>query len=243
MNIVFDVDGTICFNGQYIERNLANEIKRLGESNTIIFASARPIRDLLPIVKELKYDASIGGNGSIVQNKESIEVIKAINEREYAEIKKFSLKYIVDGSFNYASNLTSNNIIYKQLDPDNLAEKLEIHKIEEPIKIILVDIPVSLYEDIKKYISRFQDMLSIINHDDERNIDIPAKGINKHSTLQKIIGDESYIAFGNDVNDYELLKHADKSYYVGNVSVDLPFDVTSFVNKDVESLIEKIRMY
>ena len=150
-----------------------------------------------------------------------------------------SSQYIVDGSFNYASNL----VIYKQLDPDNLADKLEIHKIEEPIKIILVDIPVSLYEDIKKYISKFQEMLSIINHDNERNIDITAKGINKYSTLQKIIGDESYIAFGNDVNDYELLKHADKSYYVSNVSVDLPFDVTSFVNKDVESLIEKIRMY
>lgn len=45
MIIVFDVDGTICFNGQYIEDELSNQIASLQKKHNIIFASARPIRD------------------------------------------------------------------------------------------------------------------------------------------------------------------------------------------------------
>jgi len=68
VKIVFDVDGTICFNGQYIDELLINKIKEINKKYDVIFASARPIRDLIPVVKEFKNEILIGGNGSIVSN-------------------------------------------------------------------------------------------------------------------------------------------------------------------------------
>lgn len=245
MKFVFDVDGTICFNGQFIEPELVNEIKRIEKQNEVIFASARPIRDLLPVVRNFEYNFLIGGNGSIISREGEIEVIKAIPGVAYSKIKdlirKYHLKYIVDGTFDYASNVSESSNIYKQLDPDNLANKVEMEAIEEPIKIILIDIPKEIFVEIKKHISMLGSNISILYHDGEHNIDITAKGINKFSTLQKIIGNEAYIAYGNDVNDYELLQNATQSFYVSDKVEKLPFDTTEVVKSNFESLVMSLK--
>ncbi|RZH99700.1 HAD hydrolase family protein [Staphylococcus condimenti] len=104
MNIVFDVDGTICFNGQYIKDELSNQITALQHKHNIIFASARPIRDLIPVVKKFNSQLLIGGNGSIVQNDDEIEVVQSIDKVSFKIIQdliyQYHLKYIVDDDFN-----------------------------------------------------------------------------------------------------------------------------------------------
>lgn len=219
MNIVFDVDGTICFNGQYIEDELSNQITALQQKHNIIFASARPIRDLISVVKNFNSRLLIGGNGSIVQNDDGIEVVQSIDAASFVIIKnlihRYHLKYIVDDDFNYASNLSSDYKIYKQLDPDHLAKNIELEEISTPIKIILIDIPSNNYPLLKKHIEKLSDQLSINFHDNDRNIDITAENINKYTTLIKYLRNEDYIAFGNDVNDIQLLNHAVKAYFVG----------------------------
>ena len=61
---------------------------------------------------------------------------------------------------------------------------------------------------------RSQPTLKVIHHRNENAVDITAKGIDKHSTLRKIIGGQDYVAFGNDANDVEMLEHAKQGYYV-----------------------------
>ncbi|UEX89653.1 HAD-IIB family hydrolase [Staphylococcus ratti] len=245
MKFVFDVDGTICFNGQFIEPELVNEIKRIEKQNEVIFASARPIRDLLPVVRNFEYNFLIGGNGSIISREGEIEVIKAIPGVVYSKIKdlirKYHLKYIIDGAFDYASNVSESSNIYQQLDPDNLANKVEMEAIEEPIKIILIDIPEELFIEIKRHIAKLGSNISILYHDGEHNIDITAKGINKFSTLKKIIGNEAYIAYGNDVNDYELLQNAAQSFYVSDNVEKLSFDITEVVKSNFKSLVMSLK--
>ena len=159
MNIVFDVDGTICFNGQYIEEALAAQIKELQQHHNIIFASARPIRDLLPVVKAFNSQLLIGGNGSIVQHKDEIEVVGLIDKHIFKHIQQiisqYHLHYIIDDDFNYSSNLSSDYTIFKQLDPEQLAQNISIEDIEHPIKIILVDIPQDIYHDLKHLCNHF----------------------------------------------------------------------------------------
>lgn len=60
MIYVFDIDGTICFNGKNINSTLIKKIKELEENNEVLFASARPIRDLLPVVKAFESNTLIG---------------------------------------------------------------------------------------------------------------------------------------------------------------------------------------
>ncbi len=48
MNFIFDIDGTICFDGCSIDSSIKQRLFKLRQANhNVIFASARPIRDLL----------------------------------------------------------------------------------------------------------------------------------------------------------------------------------------------------
>lgn len=91
MYYVFDVDGTICFNGISIDPSILESLKKLKETHQLVFASARPIRDLLPIVSEFKDCLLIGGNGSIVSENEKIRVMKCIDDSSYSIIKNLSV--------------------------------------------------------------------------------------------------------------------------------------------------------
>ncbi|WP_214307825.1 HAD hydrolase family protein [Staphylococcus pseudoxylosus] len=245
MIYVFDVDGTICFNGQYIEPNLQESIKCLGEEYQVIFASARPIRDLLPIVHNFENNTLIGGNGSIISIDDQVEVIEYIPFEEYEFIKSvindYNLDYIIDGSFDYSAKVSIENKIYKQLDPDNLAKNVELSKIKEPIKIILIDVPENLYNEIRKTFESYEKLLSISYHESDNNIDITAKDINKFTTLHKIISNQPYVAYGNDINDFELLKNAEKAYYITSEDKDLPIGNVNIVSSDSQSVENALR--
>ena len=53
MNFIFDIDGTICFDGHHVDQSIKHRLVKLKNAhNNVIFASARPIRDLLPVIPE-----------------------------------------------------------------------------------------------------------------------------------------------------------------------------------------------
>lgn len=53
MKFVFDLDGTICFKGQPVSEKILSALSKLtDQGHEVIFASARPIRDILPILRE-----------------------------------------------------------------------------------------------------------------------------------------------------------------------------------------------
>lgn len=70
MKFVFDLDGTICFKGQPVSERILKSLEKLeAQGHQVIFASARPIRDLLPVLdKRFHTYPMIGGNGAIVAN-------------------------------------------------------------------------------------------------------------------------------------------------------------------------------
>ncbi|MDK9865058.1 MULTISPECIES: HAD-IIB family hydrolase [Staphylococcus] len=247
MIIVMDVDGTICFNGSDIDTDIRSELKRLEKRHQIIFASARPIRDLLPVVRGFENKTLIGGNGSIISQNKIISVIKHIPSNEYEYLKNMinenSLNYIIDGSFDYAANVNENSKIFKQLDPDRMAKRLKMSEIDNPIKIILIGLSDKLFECLKIQLKKYEDSLSINYHNVENNIDITAKEINKYTTLIKIIRSKPYIAYGNDINDFELLKHAQKSYCVGDNIEMLSFSNVKQIQNNTFSVAESLKYY
>ncbi|MEE8825501.1 HMP-PP phosphatase [Lentilactobacillus sunkii] len=222
MKIVFDVDGTISFDGKRISQAIVSRINRLTPNrHDLIFASARPIRDLLPIIQDFSKATLIGGNGSIVSCEGRIKVIRPIRNRDYEMlkqlIKEMQLDYIIDGQWNYASRVHQGSMILNQLDPDRLAQNVDLEAIKRPIKVILLNLSKQQIREIAIVLER-QTELSIIEHHGENNIDLTAQGINKFTTFQKLFPKESYIAFGNDDNDRELLLHAFKSVWIGKQS-------------------------
>lgn len=100
MNFVFDIDGTISFDGYHVDQRIEERIFKLQQlGHQVIFASARPIRDLLPVIPEFKDFTLIGGNGSIISQNGQIEVIKSITQDDLQLIKDiihaYQLKYIL----------------------------------------------------------------------------------------------------------------------------------------------------
>ncbi|OFI47831.1 hypothetical protein BG262_08340 [Floricoccus penangensis] len=217
MKFVFDLDGTLCFNGVSIDQDIILALKKLEEYNhEVIFASARPIRDLLPLIPQFRNNKLIGGNGSIVADKGEISVVKLIDENSFEQIQKIidkhQLSYIIDDKFDYAASVDPSNKIFKQLDPDKLAQKIQIAEIKQPIKIILLDAPSIVENELAELSSD----ISVISHANEGNFDITSGGINKFTTLNKVFEIDDYIAFGNDHNDIELLKNAKSAYLIGD---------------------------
>ena len=72
MIFVFDLDGTICFKGKPLSQEICaalDECIQIGHE--VVFASARPIRDLLPVLPKRYYHfRMVGGNGAFIRQEE-----------------------------------------------------------------------------------------------------------------------------------------------------------------------------
>lgn len=224
---MLDIDWTICFDGRQIDCKITDQLFSLHNiRHKIIYASARPIRDLLPVLPNKFHKfALIGGNGSIISINGRINTL-ATNQFETFNVIKhvinqYNLNYIVNDEWNYAARVDATNTIYQRLDPQLLAQKLTINEITSPIKTILLNIDEKDFDEVVTYIATNAPSLSLINHSNELNIDITAKYINKFTAIEHILGKyPTYVAFGNDHNDIEMLQHAKVGYFVNNESMD-----------------------
>ena len=143
MKFVFDLDGTICFKGQPLSKGITNALEACIENgHEIIFASARPIRDLLPVLPEtMRKFSMVGGNGAFVaRNGETVEVTAFAGEivKEVQNIiSAFQLPYLVDGDWDYAYTGSEAHPIYQNLDPLKLAKNVSLHELKDIVKIVL----------------------------------------------------------------------------------------------------------
>ncbi|KRC59130.1 hypothetical protein ASE14_15230 [Agromyces sp. Root81] len=213
-DVVFDIDGTLCFNGATIDDRIVDAIRELRNSHRVVFASARPIRDLLPVLPTDLHDAPlIGGNGAFVRDQAGSVVIgfdADTRARLDALISEYSLTYLIDGDWDYSFTGDPSHPIFAQLDVGNLATNTARDAIRTYSKAVL-------FTDDPYVIARIRALtLSMNVHPDEKIIDLAPDGVTKYHALQRIgLRPGSYAAFGNDHNDVEMLRHAAWSVRVG----------------------------
>lgn len=190
MNFIFDIDGTICFDGHHVDQSIKHRLVKLKNAhNNVIFASARPIRDLLPVIPEFADYTLIGGNGAIISQNGQIEIISEIDVHDITLIKQiikqYNLTYIIDDKFNYSTNLNADTELYQRIDPNRTAQSIHMDAIKDPIKAILLNIKSEEFD-----------------------------------TIANTLADADYIAFGNDHNDIHMLNNASHGYFVSNANVE-----------------------
>ncbi len=167
--------------------------------------------------------------------------MKSIPERCFQKIveliDKYDLNYIIDDQFNYSAKVSEANAIFKQLDPDKLAENIPVNAITIPIKIILVNIDDAKFESVETELREIKRDILLIVHENENSMDITAENVNKYSTLRQFISN-SYTAFGNDSKDVALLKNAENSYFVGEAYFAETIGIRSvvFLKKDAQEI-------
>ncbi|PFJ70708.1 HAD-IIB family hydrolase [Bacillus nitratireducens] len=241
MKFVFDLDGTICFKGQPIsERLLVTLEKLVAQGHEVIFASARPIRDLLPVLHERFHEyPMIGGNGSMIAIKGKIISTISFDEETLANIvqliKNYNASYLIDGDWDYAYTGSATHPILNNLDPEGRAKNVKLDKLQSIVKILLLT--SDNMEVVEEQLSNMN--IVVHSHGNEGILDISPNGIDKWSGLQQLgVEEEEYIAFGNDANDITMFQHALYSVMIGESLELAPFSSEQLVlSDDVENIL------
>ncbi|MEU8775591.1 HAD family hydrolase [Streptomyces sp. NPDC048606] len=215
--VVFDIDGTLCFDGATIDdRVLAaiGECERVGYQ--VVFASARPIRDLLPVLDGSFPSATlIGGNGSLVSVDGRVRARAAFEpsvlDALMEAIGLYQATYLADGPWDYAYTGPLDHPIRGRVDRGDLACRVDLDELPEVVKFLVVGASdmAELAETGRKL------GLTVNHHLDEAIIDFAPGSTTKWEALTSM-GIDRYVAFGNDINDFDLLRNAERGVRVGS---------------------------
>ncbi|MFD3448962.1 HAD-IIB family hydrolase [Microbacteriaceae bacterium 4G12] len=218
MNFIFDMDGTICFKGQPISKNILDLLLELQDSGHFIgFASARPCRDMLPVLdNRFNNHLLIGANGAMTyyQGKPSsfTPIPTKLAEEIISILDDYDAEYLIDDKWNYAFNLKQQHPFLMNVDPHKLANHIEVDQIESFIKIVVLS--CNNFEELSKRMAQLD--VTIHHHSNEGILDITYKDVNKMAALgQSNLSLETFICFGNDMNDLPLFQKAYHSVVIG----------------------------
>ncbi|RDW15682.1 HAD-IIB family hydrolase [Oceanobacillus chungangensis] len=218
MQFVFDLDGTICFKGKPISGKILDALATLkANGHEVIFASARPIRDMLPVIgKEFHSYTMIGGNGSLISKNGRIFYSTSFGDEDLLAINSlidsYNVTYLIDGEWNYAYTGPENHPILQNLDPAKLAHNVKLETLTSVVKILILESINNerLLEELTKL------NITIHKHGDENVFDLSPNGIDKWSALQQLgVQEGDYVAFGNDANDRTMFENAIHTVMIG----------------------------
>lgn len=216
MNFVFDLDGTLCFNFKSIDKEIIDALQELKfAGHQVIFASARPIRDLLPVIPSSFHKGLlVGGNGTFTYDHGHIQVInfeQQILDKLIELIHLHQLEFLADGQWNYAFSGNVVHPIYQNIDKTNSTNI--------PLEQLLPVCKLVLFQPNEEVLEALQVIpVSVTHYKTEHALDISPLGINKVRGLH-MLNIQQFIAFGNDSNDQCLFEHAVHSVCVGNNEV------------------------
>lgn len=218
MNFVFDLDGTICFKGKPVTEKLLQALEHMQScGHQVIFASARPIRDMLPVIHPRLHSwTMIGGNGSLISRKGSIIHSSSFTDSQIHAIKsilsEFQATYLIDGEWDYSYTGPRDHPILHNLDPAKLAKMVDLDDHQSIIKILILT--SNNLEELTKRLSS----LDVVTHThgNENVLDISPNNVDKWHAIRKLgIQQNEYVAFGNDANDISMFRHAKHSVMIG----------------------------
>ena len=215
MTVVFDLDGTTIFKGQKMSLEITQAIDKLSKERQVVFASARPIRDMLPVLPDIFHDFDlIGGNGSFIRQNQQIKTKKFAEKqikKIFSLIEEHELNYMADSQWNYAYQGDVNHPLYLGIDPNKQAKNIPLHTLEE--NNIMPNYTNSELSELD---------IAINFHGSEALIDLSPTNISKYSAYQALKIEGPFTMFGNDVNDLPMFEKCEKCYVVGDLVTDIP---------------------
>lgn len=217
LRFVFDLDGTICFKGKPISNKILYSLEEVGKKGEIVFASARPIRDMLPVIDEtFHHYTMIGGNGSLISKNRKVIHATTFSKEQINEIKNLikqsHVSYLIDGEWDYAYTGPDTHPILQNLDPAKLAKKVSLDSLDSIVKVLFFT-----SDNIDELTEKLQKLDVYVNrHRNENVLDVSPSGINKWTALKRLgIKENTYIAFGNDANDVPMFENALHTVMIG----------------------------
>ncbi|MFF8729413.1 HAD hydrolase family protein [Streptomyces sp. NPDC015171] len=213
---VFDIDGTLCFDGRTIDDRILAAIDACERDGCqLVFASARPVRDLLPVLDGAFPTATlIGGNGSLVSVDGTVRARAAFGPVELGAlmeaVERYEATYLADGPWDYAYTGPASHPILGRVDQGGLARRVDLAQLDQVVKLLVVGA-----SDLAGVADAGRGLGLMVNHHlEEAVVDFAPAATTKWEALVSL-GISEYVAFGNDINDVELLRGAERAVRVG----------------------------
>ena len=247
MHFVFDLDGTICFKGQCVSDKIAGCLEQLTQAgHEVIFASARPIRDMLPVLPERFHNYTlIGGNGSMISQNGSVKYVESflpeVQNALLPLLEEHQATYLIDSEWDYAYTGAADHPILNNVDVSKLAQKLPLASLKSIVKILILTA-----DDMEGLAAKLLPLGVVIHqHRNEQVLDISPQNIHKWNALQKLgVQPRQFIAFGNDANDIPMFKEAHHAVMIHHHAELAAYATESIPNEgenQEDQIIAKIR--
>ena len=232
--VAIDMDGTLLTSKKTISERTKRTIKKATEKGVqIVLASGRPLEGLMPYVKELGLDTDkdyvLSYNGAIVQkvsNKEmlvnntligkDLTYLYELSQEIESNIHAFSKEGCITPKMSKYSELegTINQIPVKEIDYANVGEQ------EQIIKIMLIDPPEILEENIKKLPEAIYDDYTIVRSA-PYFLEFLHKDANKGAGVAALadslgIDRKDVMCIGDAGNDLHMIQYAGMGVAMGN---------------------------
>jgi len=219
MQFVFDLDGTICFKGQPVSELILETLENMTRAgHEVIFASARPIRDMLPVLHERFHGYTlIGGNGALVSQQGKLVYARAFTPEQVEKLLQlivdYAATYLIDSEWDYAYTGPADHPILQNVDTARLAQQVEVTKLASIVKVLLLTA-----SDLEGMATELSSLGVVLHkHRNENVVDISPAGIHKWDALQQIgVLEKKFIAFGNDANDIPMFRAAQHAVMIGH---------------------------
>ena len=224
MTYIFDLDGTICFDGKCISQSITRSLHLLlDKGHRVIFASARSIRDMLPVLPESFHNLElIGANGVLISQNGNVRQIAQFTPQQKLHLSSLMAHYqvqgLIDGTWHYHFWQNRIHPLFSLIDALNLAQHKNLEDLGSWTKALILS--ANDMEALRQELQ--QHNFNVYCHQNENALDISPDKTNKFMALQHLenpVATQSYTAFGNDHNDLMLLKHAQTSYQIGEHTI------------------------
>lgn len=227
----FDIDGTILRADHTYSEATRNAIQQLKEQNIEVFlATGRPIHELEQLSKDLDIDSFIGYNGAHAIYHNQTVVDEPMEERLLQEIVDIAKKHnheiaMYTNKLNYFTNLDSDVSTHFSNVFQLTLNKPYTDKIANQILGLTVmnlnPTDDTLYQ-IDPSIRLSQVNVEGVGH----AYDVIRLHVNKGEAIKKVleklnINKEEAIAFGDGMNDKEMLQIVGEGFAMGNAMPDL----------------------
>ncbi|MGL4521882.1 MAG: HAD-IIB family hydrolase [Bacilli bacterium] len=248
MFFTFDLDGTIIYKGQPLSDTLERillEVKDAG--HTLIFCSARSIRDMYAVLPTSLHDEIlIGGNGTVLTKEKQIIQQYCWPEHVRTDIQTLleqqGVDFYIEESYRFATSSKKPHPLVDSIRKATPDAEVDVEAIDHILKMIVVDT-----EQLVQHTEQFtKHNLYIQTYSDFPGIwDIRLAHCTKRSALEYLaIPNDQCVCFGNDYNDIPMFQWSERSYCVGNHEELMKVATHVLSGENAESqIVEVLKQY
>ncbi|MGE8205763.1 Cof-type HAD-IIB family hydrolase [Heyndrickxia sp. NPDC080065] len=229
--LFLDIDGTILTPDDRIEESTKEAIAEVQKKEIEVFlATGRPLHEISQIAEELNIHSFIGYNGAYAVHN-GVDVLK---EPMNAEIVESSIEIAKEFNHDIVFYTSEQNLFTTLESPavKEFIKRFHLHNNDlyspKVVNDILGMTIINIEENDPRHYEKDENIhLSQVNVEGlTHNYDVIRDSVNKGFAVSKVlellnIGKESAIAFGDGMNDKEMLMLVGEGFAMGNAHPDL----------------------